>query len=62
MRPEYEDGFYWTHSTFGPSVKAAWRKIEIKNGFVRVIEPERSPHEFDQPFFFEVNTMVGKAD
>lgn len=58
----YEDGVYWTHSTFGPSVRAAWRKTEIKNGVVRVIEPDHSQYGFDQPFFFAVNTMVGKAD
>lgn len=62
METMYEDGQYWTHSTFGPSVKAAWRRVEILGGLVRVIETERSPHEFSQASFFEVNTMVGKAD
>ncbi|EPL60750.1 hypothetical protein B382_19445 [Stutzerimonas stutzeri B1SMN1] len=62
MQIVYEDGLYWTHSTFGPSVRAAWRKVEIKNGAVRVIEADQSKHWFDQPFFFDVNTMVGKAD
>lgn len=59
----YRDGLYWTHSTFDPSVKnVGWRKIEIKDGFVRVIEPDHSQHAFNQPFFFDVNTMVGPAD
>ena len=58
----YEDGLYWTHSTFGPSVQAAWRKVEIKDGIVRVIDPDHSQHGFSQPNFFDVNTMVGKAD
>ena len=62
MGTMYEDGHYWTHSTFGPSVKAAWRKVEILSGLVRVIEAERSPHQFGQLSFFAVNTMVGKAD
>tara|TARA_R100001377_G_C3193503_1_gene111580 strand:- start:1999 stop:2187 length:189 start_codon:yes stop_codon:yes gene_type:complete len=62
MQTTYEDGFYWTHSTFGPSVRAAWRKVEIRNGAVGVIEADQPEHWFDQPFFFAVNTMVGKAD
>lgn len=58
----HPDGLYWTHSTYGPSAKAVWRKTEIKDGFVRVIEPDHSQHAFNQPFFFAVNTMVGPAD
>lgn len=62
MRNNYKDGHYWSHSTFGPSHKAAHRKIEILDGFVRVIEPENSEHRFRQDFFFDVNTMVGPVE
>lgn len=41
---------------------SAWRKVEIRNGAVGVIEADQPEHWFDQPFFFAVNTMVGKAD
>lgn len=61
MNTLYADGHYWTHSTFGPSVQAAWRKVEIKDSFVRVIEPV-SEHRFSQLSFFAVNTMVGNVE
>lgn len=59
MRNNYEDGLYWSHSTFGPSHKAAHRQIEIINGYVRVVGSE---HLFRQDFFFDVNTMVGPVE
>lgn len=61
MQTIYEDGLYWTHPTFGPSRRAAWRKVEIKNGVVRVIDPNHSEYGFNQPSFFDVNTMVCKV-
>ncbi|HHP5493829.1 TPA: hypothetical protein ACSCYS_004236 [Aeromonas veronii] len=71
MMTDYADGLYWTHPKYGPSVQAAWRKVEIKNGVVRILnaEPAKSAedtlfdyHTFSQYSFFDVNTMVGKAD
>lgn len=65
MMANYEDGLYWTHPKYGPSVQGAWRKVEIKDGFVRVVDavaPQSSEHTFSQYSFFDVNTMVGKAD
>lgn len=68
MRNPYPDGLYWTHPTYGPSSRAAWRKTKIDNGFVEVPNTETGEfvndamHRFTQPFFFEVNTMVGKVE
>lgn len=65
MMANYEDGLYWTHPKHGPSGQGAWRKVEIKNGVVRVVDavtPQSSEYTFSQYSFFDVNTMVGKAD
>ncbi len=68
MRNRYPDGLYWTHPTHGPSCRAAWRKTKIDNGFVEVPNTETGEfvsdamNRFTQPFFFEVNTMVGKVE
>lgn len=61
LQATYEDGMYWTRPTYGPTTEEAWRKINIKNGVVRVVEPSHPDHEFTQHSFFDVNIMVGQA-